>query len=141
VTCEDGKICSGSLCVQCFTSAQCPCGQCIDGVCTSTCGDSTDCRSNQCCEQETSECTNSRCKPGLVAHGGGLCCSAAGGTVGGANDPVVPLSRTQPLWALFSALGFLGLARLARARAGRRRRDLFVPLGQTAMSGQREDRK
>lgn len=141
VTCPDGKVCSGSACVQCFTSAQCPCGQCVAGECTNNCGDSTDCRSNQCCSQESSTCTNGRCKPGLVAHGGGLCCNAAGGSIGVANDPVAPAPRSQPLWALLAALGFLGLGRLASARAGRRRHPIGMPVGQTAAGGQSEDRK
>ena len=143
VTCAAGQICNGSVCQQCLTSSQCPCGQCIGGVCTENCGDSTDCRSNQCCTQESSTCTNGRCKPGLTAHGGGLCCSTAGGTVGAASDPVEAMPRSQPLWALVAALAFLAVARQQSLRAGARR-ILGLPLAARAASGQSsssQDRK
>ena len=143
VTCEAGKVCNGSVCQQCITSAQCPCGQCIGGVCTANCGDSTDCASNQCCTQESSTCTNGRCKPGLTAHGGGLCCSTAGGTVGAASDPAESMPRSQPLWALLAALAFLAVARQRSLVVGARR-ILGLPLAARAASGQSsssQDRK
>lgn len=119
--CENGTVCDGSRCVQCFTSAQCPCGQCINGTCTATCGDSTDCRSNQCCSQDKAQCIDGRCKPGLTAHGGGLCCNSTGGSIGLANDPVAPAPGHGPLWAMLAALGLLTLGRASSLRAARAR--------------------
>ena len=122
--CEDGKVCDGTRCVQCFTSAQCKCGQCIDGTCTENCGDSTDCRSNQCCAQDSALCIDGRCKPGLTAHGGGLCCTTTGGSIGLASDPVAPAPGRGPLWAMLAALGLLTLGRTASLRAARVRQQL-----------------
>ena len=122
--CENGTVCDGSRCVQCFTSAQCPCGQCIDGLCTANCGDSTDCRSNQCCAQDAAQCIDGRCKPGLTAHGGGLCCNTAGGSIGLASDPVAPAPGRGPLLAMLAALGLLTLGRFSSLRAARIRQKL-----------------
>lgn len=114
--CSGKTVCDGTACVECFTAAQCPCGQCIAGSCTNNCGDSTDCRSNQCCAQETGQCADGRCKPGLTANGGALCCSAPGGAVGGPTDPAVPTRSRRPLWSLLAALGLLAAWRLRSLR-------------------------
>ena len=116
--CTGGKVCAGTVCVDCMTSSQCSCGQCVGGVCTPSCGDSTDCRSNQCCGQETSTCVNGRCKPGLTAHGGALCCDASGATLSSATDPAAaPLQNRLPLVALLAALAMLFALRLRGLRA------------------------
>lgn len=136
--CENGTVCDGSRCVQCFTSAQCPCGQCINGMCTATCGDSTDCRSNQCCSQDKAQCIDGRCKPGLTAHGGGLCCNSTGGSIGLANDPVAPAPGHGPLWAMLAALGLLTLGRTSSLRAARARQGLGPqPAAPSGTSGSR----
>ena len=41
--CASNQVCDGKKCVECFTSAQCPCGICVDGSCTPNCESSSDC--------------------------------------------------------------------------------------------------
>lgn len=138
--CAAGTVCDGSRCVQCFTSAQCKCGQCIAGECTDKCGDSTDCRSNQCCAQDAAQCIDGRCKPGLTAHGGGLCCTTTGGSIGLASDPVAPAPGRGPLWAMLAALGLLTLGRTSSLRAARARQKLDPKLAPAAPGGPSESR-
>jgi hypothetical protein len=109
--CQPGFFCNGGSCVQCVTSSQCPCGACVDGLCTPNCGDTTDCRSNQCCATASGTCTDTRCQPNLHA-GAGLCCSAATGSVGVANDPVAPPQNGRLLLSLLAAVGVLAALRL-----------------------------
>jgi Cys-rich repeat protein len=104
--CAPGQFCSGGSCVQCITSSQCPCGQCVDGICTSNCGDTSDCRSNQCCQQMTGTCMDERCVSGPHA-GTGLCCEAAPAALAATSEPDAPPWTTRPLWAVLAALGLL----------------------------------
>ena len=114
--CEAGKVCDGTRCVECLTSAQCPCGICVDGACTNNCGDSTDCQGNQCCSKDTGQCLPGRCKPGLTAHGGALCCSTS--TAGSTEDPIVPSANRGGLWGLAAAMLLMGTLLRRRRSAG-----------------------
>ncbi len=124
-SCPANQICSGGGCVECLTSSQCPCGQCAAGICTASCGDTSDCLSNQCCSQETATCISGRCKPGLTAHGGALCCDATAGGVGGATDPAAPVRSRTALWLMLAALVTLAALQLRalRLRTARRGRE------------------
>jgi len=112
--CPTNQVCDGSKCVECFTNAQCPCGVCVEGQCTPSCETSTDCLGTQCCSKDTKTCIAGRCKPGLTAHGGALCCGTT--LVGSTEDPVAPTSN-RGLWiASLLALGMLGWPLFRRAR-------------------------
>jgi hypothetical protein len=109
--CQPGFFCNGGSCVQCVTSSQCPCGACVDGLCTQSCGDTTDCRRNQCCATASGTCTDTRCEPNLHA-GAGLCCSAATGSVGVANDPATPPQQGRLLLSMLALVGVIAGLRL-----------------------------
>lgn len=112
--CPSGQVCNGNKCVECFTNAQCPCGICVDGSCTPNCESSTDCLGTQCCSKDTQTCVSGRCKPGLTARGGALCCSGA--QVGSTDDPIAPGSN-RGLWiASLMTLLFLGLSLARKVR-------------------------
>jgi len=113
--CPAGQVCNGKSCVQCFTSAQCPCGICVDGSCTPSCETSSDCLGTQCCSKDTQTCVAGRCKPGLTAHGGALCCSGA--QLGSTEDPIEP-GPNRGLWvASLLSLLVLGLSMARRVRS------------------------
>jgi len=74
---KDGKLCDGSRCVDCYNSAQCPCGVCdlSTGTCSEICQNNSDCMGNQCCIRTTGKCQPGRC---AGTAGGALCgCSVA----------------------------------------------------------------
>lgn len=76
---EQGKVCNGSACVQCFADAHCPCGGSCDvatGSCTSSCDDGGDCLGTQFCSTVTQQCEDGRRKPGTTPNGGSFCCEA-----------------------------------------------------------------
>jgi outer membrane exchange protein TraA len=113
--CAANQVCDGQKCVQCFTSAQCPCGICVDGACTPNCETSSDCLGTQCCSKDSKTCVAGRCKPGLTAHGGALCCSGA--QIGATEDPIAP-GPNRGLWvASLLSLGMLGLLLMRRVRS------------------------
>ncbi|MFO0656603.1 MAG: outer membrane exchange protein TraA family protein [Polyangia bacterium] len=113
--CPPNQVCSGGKCVECFTNAQCPCGICVDGTCTPNCESSSDCLGTQCCSKDTKTCISGRCKPGLTAHGGALCCS--GTQVGSTDDPIAP-GPNRGLWmgSLLTLL-LLGWSTLRKVRS------------------------
>ncbi len=74
---EQGKVCNGSSCVECFADAHCPCGGTCDvsnGTCTTKCDDSGDCLGVQYCSTTTQQCERGRRKPGTSPQGGSFCC-------------------------------------------------------------------
>lgn len=112
--CPEKEVCDGQKCVQCFTNAHCPCGVCRDGQCEVSCETSTDCQGTQCCSKDTKTCIQGRCKPGLTAHGGALCCNST--QVGSTADPwQSDPSRGVWLASLFT-LGLLGWSVLRKVR-------------------------
>ncbi|MCP3099693.1 hypothetical protein LZ198_12525 [Myxococcus sp. K15C18031901] len=77
VTCDDGLVCNGESCVQCFADAHCPCGGTCDlgtNTCSSSCTDSEDCLGVQHCSAKTQACERGRRKPGTDPQGGAFCC-------------------------------------------------------------------
>ncbi|MBL8633923.1 MAG: hypothetical protein JNM40_11930 [Myxococcales bacterium] len=113
--CPANQVCDGKKCVECFTNAQCPCGICVDGACTPNCESSTDCLGTQCCSKDTNTCVSGRCKPGLTAHGGALCCSGA--QIGSTEDPIAP-GANRGLWlASLMTLLCLGLSLARKVRS------------------------
>ncbi len=115
--CGADEVCDGASCVECYASSQCLCGQCVDGKCSTRCGDSKDCRSNQCCATSTGQCIDGRCKPELFTHGGVPCCSAAPQALMGAAEPELAVASHRLLGALLAALGLFLLMRRAARRA------------------------
>ena len=76
---QQGKVCNGSACVECFADAHCPCGGSCDvatGSCTSSCDDGGDCLGTQFCSTVTQQCEDGRRKPGTTPNGGSFCCEA-----------------------------------------------------------------
>ena len=74
---EQGKVCNGSACVECFADAHCPCGGTCDvssGICTTSSEDSGDCLGVQHCSAATEKCERGRRKPGTSPQGGSFCC-------------------------------------------------------------------
>ncbi|HNF99786.1 MAG TPA: hypothetical protein PK493_20990, partial [Pseudomonadota bacterium] len=69
----------------------------------------------QCCSKDTKTCISGRCKPGLTAHGGALCCS--GTQVGSTDDPIAP-GPNRGLWmgSLLTLL-LLGWSTLRKVRS------------------------
>lgn len=89
MSCDKGLVCNGSKCVECYASTQCPCGKSCQvsiGKCSNDCNDTTDCQADQCCSPDSHKCEVGRCKPGVSAHGGALCCQAAPAGVTAAPD-------------------------------------------------------
>nr|WP_306466053.1 outer membrane exchange protein TraA [Corallococcus exiguus] len=109
VTCEQGRVCDGSTCVECFADAHCPCGGTCDltsNTCLETCADSGDCLGVEFCSAETQQCERGRRKPGTEPQGGAFCCGTT------AED--TPTGSTAMLVTL--ALGFLFLRSTRRVR-------------------------
>ncbi|MCE9670945.1 hypothetical protein LY474_24350 [Myxococcus stipitatus] len=80
VTCDEGLVCNGESCVQCFADAHCPCGGTCDlgtNTCSTSCTDSEDCLGVQHCSAKTQVCERGRRKPGTDPQGGAFCCGTA----------------------------------------------------------------
>ncbi len=76
---QEGKVCNGSACVECFADAHCPCGGTCDvalGTCSTSCADSGDCLGVQHCSVTTQQCERGRRQPGTEPQGGSFCCEA-----------------------------------------------------------------
>ena len=74
---EQGLVCNGSACVECFADAHCSCGGSCDvntGTCTTRCEESGDCLGVEYCSTSTQECERGRRKPGTTPQGGSFCC-------------------------------------------------------------------
>ncbi|MFP2910684.1 outer membrane exchange protein TraA family protein [Pyxidicoccus sp. 3LFB2] len=109
VTCDEGLVCNGSTCVECFADAHCPCGGTCDvsaNTCTTSCKDSGDCLGVQHCSADTQECERGRRKPGTKPQGGAFCC--------GTTADATPAGSTTVLVLL--AAGLLLLRNQRRAR-------------------------
>ncbi|RKH49696.1 hypothetical protein D7V93_31570 [Corallococcus llansteffanensis] len=109
VTCEEGLVCDGATCVECFADAHCPCGGTCDttsNTCDISCADSGDCLGVEFCSAETQQCERGRRKPGTEPQGGAFCCGTT------AED--TPTGSTAILVTL--ALGFLFLRSSRRVR-------------------------
>lgn len=109
VTCEQGLVCDGASCVECFADAHCPCGGTCDldtKTCSTSCKDSGDCLGVQFCSAETQECERGRRKPGTKPQGGAFCC--------GTTADATPAGSTAFL--VLAAAGLMLLRNQRRAR-------------------------
>jgi Cys-rich repeat protein len=109
VTCQQGLVCNGSTCVECFADAHCPCGGTCDvstNSCSTSCEDSGDCLGMEYCSAKTQECERGRRKPGTEPQGGAFCC--------GTTADATPAGSTTFLVLL--AAGFMLLRNQRRAR-------------------------
>ena len=109
VTCQQGLVCNGSTCVECFADAHCPCGGTCDvstNSCSTSCADSGDCLGVEYCSAKTQECERGRRKPGTEPQGGAFCC--------GTTADATPAGSTTFLVLL--AAGFMLLRNQRRAR-------------------------
>nr|QAT78128.1 TraA [Myxococcaceae bacterium] len=96
VTCEQGLVCDGVSCVECFADAHCPCGGTCDvasNTCSVSCDDSGDCLGVQHCSATTQSCERGRRKPGTEPQGGAFCCgTTADATPAGSSTILVLLA-------------------------------------------------
>lgn len=96
VTCDEGLVCNGTSCVECFADAHCPCGGTCDTAtnsCSTSCVDSEDCLGVQHCSTETQVCERGRRKPGTEPQGGAFCCgTTADATPAGSTTILVLLA-------------------------------------------------
>nr|WP_240359827.1 outer membrane exchange protein TraA family protein [Pyxidicoccus trucidator] len=109
VTCNQGLVCNGSTCVECFADAHCPCGGTCDvstNSCSTSCEDSGDCLGVQYCSPDTQECERGRRKPGTKPQGGAFCC--------GTTADATPAGSTTVLVLLAAGLLLLRTQRRAR---------------------------
>ena len=109
VTCEQGLVCDGVSCVECFADAHCPCGGTCDtstNTCTTSCDDSGDCLGVQHCSAATQACERGRRKPGTEPQGGAFCC--------GTTADATPAGSTTILVLLAAGLMLLRNQRRAR---------------------------
>lgn len=109
VTCDEGLVCNGSTCVECFADAHCPCGGTCDlstNSCSTSCKDSGDCLGVQHCSADTQECERGRRKPGTKPQGGAFCC--------GTTADATPAGSTTVLVLLAAGLLLLRTQRRAR---------------------------
>jgi len=109
VTCEQGTVCNGTACVECFADAHCPCGGTCDvatNTCSTSCADSGDCLGVEYCSAKTQTCERGRRKPGTEPQGGAFCC--------GTTADATPAGSTTLLLLLTAALTFLRNRRPAR---------------------------
>ncbi len=109
VTCDEGTVCNGTACVECFADAHCPCGGTCDvasNTCSTSCADSGDCLGVEHCSAKTLECERGRRKPGTEPQGGAFCC--------GTTADATPAGSTTALLLLTASLMFLRNRRPAR---------------------------
>ncbi|MCP3139844.1 outer membrane exchange protein TraA family protein [Pyxidicoccus xibeiensis] len=109
VTCDQGLVCDGTSCVQCFADAHCPCGGTCDletNSCSTSCLDSGDCLGVQHCSAKTQACERGRRKPGTEPQGGAFCC--------GTTSDATPAGSTTVLVLLAAGLMLLRNQRRAR---------------------------
>ncbi len=109
VTCDQGLVCNGSSCVECFADAHCPCGGTCDTAtnsCSTSCVDSEDCLGVQHCSAQTQVCERGRRKPGTEPQGGAFCC--------GTTADATPAGSTTILVLLAAGLLLLRSQRRAR---------------------------
>nr|QAT78126.1 TraA [Myxococcaceae bacterium] len=109
VTCEQGLVCDGASCVECFADAHCPCGGTCDvatNTCTTSCDDSGDCLGVQHCSAATLQCERGRRKPGTEPQGGAFCC--------GTTANATPAGSTTVLLLLAAGLMLLRNQRRVR---------------------------
>ncbi|AKQ70749.1 Glutamate synthase [NADPH] large chain [Myxococcus hansupus] len=109
VTCDEGTVCNGTACVECFADAHCPCGGTCDvasNTCSTSCADSGDCLGVEHCSAKTLECERGRRKPGTEPQGGAFCC--------GTTADATPAGSTTILLLLTASLMFLRNRRPAR---------------------------
>ncbi|QSQ28538.1 hypothetical protein JY651_45355 [Pyxidicoccus parkwayensis] len=109
VTCDQGLVCNGESCVECFADAHCPCGGTCDldtNTCSVSCKTSGDCLGVQFCSAESQECERGRRKPGTKPQGGAFCC--------GTTADATPAGATAFL--VLAAAGLMLLRNQRRAR-------------------------